>query len=216
MQASGGTAADTLEEARKRVLRQTSEAHACVEPGDYADLAERHPHVRQADAQRTWSGTWPGMTVHLLSETGDAPSQDALNEVAALLNEHRRIGVRVDVHPAAVVHLDMDFRVVLSSDVPESTMRRRLMKALGAESSNEIGLFHPDNWGLGQDVYEAPVVRCLADLAGVEWLETIRFQRRDSSNHAAHKGVISIQPHEVARIDTASIHIELEVRDVSK
>lgn len=216
MPATGGTAPDTLEEARMRVLRQTSDAHACVDPSDYADLAERHPHIRQADAQKTWSGTWPGMTVHLLSETGGSPSEDALHEVAALLNAHRRIGVRVDVHPAAVVHLDMEFRVVLSSDVPESTMRRRLMQALGAQSSNEIGLFHPDNWGLGQDVYEAPVVRCLADLPGVEWLDTVRFQRRDGSNHASHSGVISIQPHEVARIDTASIHIDLEVRDAQK
>ena len=210
--ATGGTRPDTLEEARARVMRPHRSAHACVEPGDYAELATQHPHVRQATAQRSWAGTWPCMTVHLLSEASDAPSDQVLHEVRAELDIHRRIGVQVDVRPAAMVHVDIALKVVVDTTVPTPTVRRRILEALGAAPSPSKGLFHPSNWGMGQPVYEAPLIRRLSEIQGIQWLETLRFTRRDAPEGAPVSGVIAVESHEVVRIDGRSIAINMEVR----
>lgn len=212
MPATGGTRPDTLEEARARIMRPIRSAHACVEPSDYAELAAQHPHIRQAQAKRSWAGTWPCMTVHLLSESNDAPSDQVLQEIKTSLDTHRRIGVRVDVRPAAVVHVDISVHVVVDATVPEPTIRRRMLETLGSIPCSSKGFFHPSNWEMGQPVYEAPLVRCLSEIQGVRWLETVRFTRRDDPTEPQVKGLIDIQAHEVARIDSRSIQINLEVR----
>jgi hypothetical protein len=209
--AAGGSEPDTLGDARRRILRRGVEAYACVDLDDYKSLAETHPQVREASAVQGWNGTWPVVTVYVLPEHGDSPGHTMLEGVRSLMEKHRRIGVRVDVQPAGIVHLDLKLKVTVSDRLPRATVRNQILEALGLRPSVSMGLFSVSEWGLGRSVYESPVVRAVANVAGVKWSETIQFARRDTAGRMVEDGVILVQPHEVVRLDGNSIQLELEV-----
>ena len=214
--ASGGTAPDTMAMARRSVLQRKATVHACVEPDDYARLAETHPQVRQASAVQSWSGTLPVMTVHILPEHGNSAPDSVLADLMTLMERHRRIGVRVEVQNAHVVHVDVALKIMVSNRLPMATIRKRIFEVIGARSSLASGVFSADKLGLGQSAYEAPMVRAVCAVDGVKWSETVCFQRRDQSGRFMQEGVILIQPHEVARMDGGGLQLVLEVQNESQ
>jgi hypothetical protein len=209
--AAGGSEPDTLGDARRRILRRGVEAYACVDLDDYKSLAETHPQVREASAVQGWNGTFPVVTVYILPEHGDSPGHAMVEDVRSLMEKHRRIGVRVDVQPAGIVHLDLRLKITVSDRLPLATVRNQILEALGLRPSASMGLFSVSAWGLGRCVYESPVVRAVANVPGVKWSETTQFERRDTAGRMVEDGVILVQPHEVARLDGSSIQLELEV-----
>jgi hypothetical protein len=209
--ATGGCNAQSLEAARQHLLNGRPPGRACVDPEDYATLAASHPQVREARAVESWGGSWPVVTVHILPEHGDRTPDELRVRLQRRIDAHRRIGVQVDVRAAVVVHVDISLKLKVSPKRPLSAIRKQVMSAIGLGLTPFGGYFHSAKWGFGRPVYDAPVIRMLSELDGIEWVEELSISRRDNAESVETPGVIAVRAHEVIRLSRDGLRLVLEV-----
>ena len=85
------------------------------------------------------------------------------------------------------------------SDVEQAIQRRFSNKVLPC---GRLGLFHPDNYTFGQDVYLSRLYAEAQGVDGVSWVRATRFREQDRPETCALVSeVLSIGRLEVARMD---------------
>ncbi|MER6556446.1 baseplate J/gp47 family protein [Streptomyces sp. NPDC001027] len=209
MPARGGADPESVEQVRQWAPQAFRVQQRAVTDDDYAEVAGRHPQVRQADATRRWTGSWYTETVTVERTGGLIPDQHFRRQVGSHLERYRMAGEDVRVAAAVPVALDIVITVQVAPGHPRGEVKRALQDVFtaGQRSDGTPGFFHPDRFDLGAPVHLSQVVEAAMGAHGVLWVDTDdtppkpnRFGRwgRPPAGEI-RQGRIPIGRHEVAR-----------------
>ncbi|MCI0538553.1 MAG: putative baseplate assembly protein [Verrucomicrobiales bacterium] len=203
--ARGGVEPETLEEVRQNAPQAFRTQQRAVTLDDYVAMAHRcDPHLQSGAATSRWTGSWHTvfLTVdRLAGRTADAAYEESLR---ACLEKFRMAGHDLEVDLPRPVPLELEMHVCIHpgyfrNDV-KSALLDRFSNRLLADGSK--GVFHPDNFSLGQTVFLSPFYEAAQSVAGVASVEITRFQRQDNpTDEHLDSGKLELDRLEVARLD---------------
>ena len=175
-----------------------------VTPADYAAVAQRHPEVQRAAATRRWTGSWYTMFITVDRRGGAEVDGDFQDEMRAHLERFRLAGHDVAVDSPRFVPLDLLLRVCVAPGFFRADVERALLEVFGSGGggARPRGFFHPDLLTFGQPIHLSAVVAAAMEVAGVQWVRPVRFQRwgRPAAGELA-AGRITFGRLEIARLD---------------
>jgi hypothetical protein len=203
----GGTEPQPIAEVKLFApLALRKELQRAITADDYAQLVQRDfkDNVQRAAARLSWTGSWYEAKVSVDPFGAEEVGQDVRDAIKCRLGRFRRIGHDVIVTSAQYVSLDIEMRVC----VLPHYLRGHVEAALLEVFSNRVlpggkrGFFHPDNLTFGDGIYLSRLVAAAQAVTGVESVTVTRLQRLDvGDNGELGKGVLSLGPLEVARLD---------------
>jgi hypothetical protein len=173
---------------------------------DYATLVMRDfpVEVQRAAATLRWTGSWYEVLVAVDARGSATAGQALLDKIAGHLYRFRRMGHDLAVQAAHQVPLDL----VLDVCVLPHYLRGHVKSALLDLFSNrllpdgQLGFFHPDNLTFGQGIYLSTLVAAAQAVTGVESVTVKKLERLyEGPNGEIEKGVLTLGPLEVARLD---------------
>ncbi|MET0494518.1 MAG: putative baseplate assembly protein [Actinoplanes sp.] len=176
--ATGGADPEAVERVRQWAPARLSVVERAVTNRDHAELAARHPGVRQAVSGRRWTGSWHTDVVSVQPAAGPA-DPGLLASVAAHLEGYRMAGGDLRVAPAVGVPLDIVLTVHLRGGYVPADVKRALAVRFSAAPG---GFFDPGAFGFGEPVVLSRVIAAAMGVPGVARVETgpgggHRFQR---------------------------------------
>jgi hypothetical protein len=221
MPAMGGISPESMADVKfmaphafRRVLERAITAE------DYAALVMRDfkAQVQRAAATLRWTGSHVEVAVAIDPLDTVAAPETLLAEIEDHLYPYRRINHDPRVVPAQYVPLKLVLNVCVSHD----HLRGHVKAALLARFSNRrlvdgtLGFFHPDNLTFGQDVFPSEIVAVAQAVPGVANVVVAKLHRQfEPSDEALDKGVLSLKPVEIARLDNDANYPENGVLELN-
>jgi predicted phage baseplate assembly protein len=174
-----------------------------VTTDDYAQKAERHPQVQQAEATMRWTGSWRTVfvTVDPFAKDRDTVFDPAL---PVQLEPYRMAGHDLQIDTPRYVPIEIDVEVCAKRGYFRSEVKRALAEVLGSRvlADGRKGVFHADNFTFGQPVYLSRIYAAAYAVDGVESVKITRFQRQGTPDLAAlQTGKLEFSRLEIARLD---------------
>lgn len=203
--ASGGSDAESLAQARLLAPGAfRAQLMRAITADDYARIAERDTRVQRASAELVWTGSWYEADV-ALDPYGQVSADAALiAQSQAALERVRRMGHDLHVETAVYVPLDLALEVCALPGYERGAVEAALLERFGAgrRRDGELGYFHPDRLGFGQNLRVSALVAEAMAVAGVECARVTRLQRLYcASNRELEDGVLRLGAHEIPRLD---------------
>jgi hypothetical protein len=210
--AEGGSEPETLTHAKIHAPRASRRQRRAVTAADYARVAEEHPRVQRAVANRRWTGSWYTVFVSV-DPVGRHDLGEALERSLRDRIEIRRLaGHDVEIERPLYVPLDLALVVCVEPDHYASDVEQRLLRIFGSGvlPDGTPGFFHPDRFSFGTPVHLSRIIARAMQVAGVRWIGTelagfpeAGFLRRlrDQSVDYAPDGVLTVDRREVVRLD---------------
>jgi hypothetical protein len=202
--ASGGTEPESISSVRNQAPYALRTQLRAVTADDYARITTRFPGVQSAAATLRWTGSWRTVFVTVELFGGGALTAADRTRIAALLEPYRMAGHDLQIEAPVSVALDVAMRVDVKPDYFRADVAQALAQVFGSRvlPNGKLGLFHPDNFRIGQDVYASPLYATAMTIDGVAAVQLTRFQRRDRPGRTAlDSGVLAIGRLEVARLE---------------
>jgi hypothetical protein len=175
-----------------------------VTTDDYASLAAALPGVQSAAATMRWTGSWRTVLVTLDPFGGGAPDAATQARLAQSLESLRMAGHDLQIEAPIAVPLEIAMQVTARPEYFRGDVENALAAVFSSRvrPDGRLGLFHPDNFRIGQDVYSSPLYAAAMAIDGVASVQITKFQRRDEPGRAAlDAGVLPIGRLEVARLE---------------
>lgn len=184
---TGGTDAESIDDAFRRVKRDLRTPYRTVTREDYEYVATHTPGLRFGRAtalveEVEGAGVDDvGITVVVvpyapLSQPRPEPSEGFLDAVSRHVDRHRLVTDRVTVEAPEYVDLSFDVDVQTSGWIPESRVRGAIESRLN-EYVHPVGGFEGDGWPFGRPLYREELP---AMLERIEFVDHVR----DVSVHA--------------------------------
>ena len=193
--AGGGSAPETIEEAKLLAPEAYRDLRRAITVEDYAKLSNG-PDVQRALATlgRGTEG-WRQITV-AVDPLGKAEADaKTLQKVEQRLFPFQRMGHEVRASKAEFVPLLIEIEVHVLPGFLRSHVRTALLAALGS-------LFHPDNLSFGTPVRLSSILAKARGVSGVEDLIVKKFERLDGALAGGiDTGILDIGPRQIARLD---------------
>jgi predicted phage baseplate assembly protein len=203
--AQGGTAPEPLSEVRLFApFAFRSELQRAVTADDYAQLARLHPQVQRAAGISRWMGSWYEVQVMIDPLGMEEADESLLNEIQARLYKYRRMGHDLKVIKAGYVPLDIKMTVCVKPDYLRGHVEAALLDVFSNRllSNGKSGFFYPDNLSFGEGIYLSQLISAAQAVDGVASVEVTKLQRYgELPNYEIENGILSLGPHEVARLD---------------
>jgi hypothetical protein len=221
--AAGGVDPEPVAEAKLRAPHAfRTRIERAVTAADYAEIAERHPHVQRAAAELVWTGSWYEADVALdpyERVARDEGRVDALlAEVASSLERVRRIGHDLHVERATEVPIDLALEACALPGHERGHVLAALLRTFGSGTlaGGSPAYFHRDRLTFGTPLRLSHIVATAQAVPGVECVRVVRLQRAfEGPNGEIEAGLLPLAPHEIARLDGDPDHPErgtLEIR----
>ena len=203
MSAAGGVEPEDIEAARRDAPEAFRTQERAVTPADYAAVTERRADVQRAAATFRWTGSW--YTVFVTADRFGGADVDApfATRLRDYLERFRMAGYDLDVRAPRYVPLDVALHLCVKPDYLRSDVVRAVQRVLsaGVLSDGTLGVFHPDNFSFGDDVYLSRIVAAAQAVPGVDSVRVDRFQRRANPDPTSlDAGVIPIGEFEIAQL----------------
>ena len=208
MPASGGTEPEPIEQVRQFAPQAFRVQERAVTDEDYAAAAALDPRVQRAVGTRRWTGSWYTEYVTVDRQGGTGADAAFCAELAAELEPYRMAGSDVVVQPPVYVPVDIGLTVCVAPGYFRGTVKAALIQTFSTRDlpGGGRGFFQPGNFTFAQPVYLSAVVAAAMAVAGVAWVEVVRFQRSGqppAGELAA--GLIAMDRLEVARCDSEAV-----------
>jgi predicted phage baseplate assembly protein len=202
--ATGGFDSETAEQIRRRAPAAFETQERAITMEDYADIAERDPRVREAVADLRWTGSW--YTVFLAADAKGCAdlTKGEQRTLRRFVDRYRLAGQDLEIRNPQFVSLLIELTVCVDPAYFRANVEKMLMQVLGSEDmpDGRKGLFVPDTFAFGQDVYLSPIYKAARSVPGVTSVSATVFRPQDSNdNSSVDTGVIPIGPLQIARMD---------------
>jgi hypothetical protein len=188
---------------------RTTQFRAVTED-DYAEVATRHPAVRNAIARFRWTGSWHTVFIAIDPPGGRATS-DLLREVADHVAGFALAGYDVRIAPPRDAPLDIQIEVCVDRGHFREDVGEAVADVLtsGRRRDGAPGFFHPDRFTFGQPLHISRLYATVAAVEGVESVVATRFAPLTSDDAEAERrtrdnladGAIRIAPMRILRLD---------------
>lgn len=193
--ASGGRAAESLENALLRGPQELHSLKRAVTAGDFELVAMRHPGVVDRAKAFTQAALWrhaaPGtVEVRLVPHVPDGAdgarpvtrdvlqaqqTDDALRRIRAVLDERRPLGTACDVRWARCKEVAVEARVVVHREEDPKAVEQRLRKRLNLIVNPLRTALRPQGWPFGEPLRAFHVYETVRSEPGVSYVEGIQF-----------------------------------------
>lgn len=204
MPARGGIAPQSVDAVRRAAPNAFRTQERAVTPADYAEVTERLAGVQRAAASLRWTGSWHTVFVTVDRDGGDPLIADFSRAVVEHLDRYRMAGHDLEINDPVFVSLEIDLLVCVKAGYFRSDVQRGLLNVLsrGTRADGTRGLFNPDNFSFGQNVYLSPLYAAARTVAGVASVQVTRFQRAGQSDpKPLADGFMTLGRLEIARLD---------------
>jgi len=203
--ARGGLAPEAADDVRRLApTAYRGGLHRAVTADDYGRLAERDADVQRAAATLRWNGNRFVVRVALDPLGVETPSPALLERVVQSLERYRRIGHDVEAVPARYVPLDIAMSITVDRRYQVRPVHDAVLQAFGQGTlpDGTKAFFHPDNLSFGVGIDLSRLIERAQRVEGVESVRVTRMQRLFmGSNDELERGLLSIGPLEIARLD---------------
>jgi len=193
----GGTDPERAEAVRLYAPQAFRTQERAVTAEDYASMAQRHPDVQKAVATMRWTGSWQTVFISVDPKGGRPVNDNFETELRAFLEKYRMAGQDLEIDAPHYTPLDIALTVCLKPGYTKSAVKQALLEIFsnarfqdGRRGRPQSGLtggtptkrayrgfFHPDNLTFGQTIYLSQLIAEAMKVPGVEWVDTLRFQR---------------------------------------
>lgn len=171
---------------------------------DYASLAEGHSGVQRAAAVIRWTGSWHEVMVAIDPLGSVEADQELIDDIEAYLFKYKCMGHELVVKPAHYVPLSIEMTICVLPDYIRGHVEAELIDIFSNRvlADGRLGFFHPDRLTFGEGVYLSRLVAEAQAVSGVESVIVTKLERLfESPNHEIEKGVLPLDPLEIARLD---------------
>jgi hypothetical protein len=194
--ATGGTDPEPIDQVRLYAPQVVASEERAVTPNDYADVARRHPEVRDAWATARFTGSWRTISLTLQRRGGQPVDAGFKAELRAFLDGFRMMGQDLQISGPLYVPLDLAVQVTVTPRTFRSDAQAALLARLGVG-----GFFAPDYYSLGARIYLSELVAAAMQVPGVRIVEFTRFQRYGAASDAdLRQGFIGLLPRELPQV----------------
>lgn len=206
--ASGGIDPEPIEQVRLYAPQAFRSLQRAVTEADCAEIVQRFPGVSKALATRQWTGSWYTIFITVDRQGGllvDPAFERALEQ---FLEPYRLTGQDVKIESPRFVPLDLAFRVFVAPEYFQSQVKQALLEVLSDRvlDAGRLGFFHPDKFTFGQPVYLSQLIAIVMQVAGVQSVSPIRFQRLGvPSAGELEAGQIAFERLEIAMLNTRQL-----------
>lgn len=184
--------------------------HRAVTQEDYAEVAMRHPRVRNAVAQFRWTGSWHTVFVSI-DPAGGADLSTLAGDVEEHVASFALAGYDLRIVPPHYVPLDVELEICVDPAHFPADVAEAVHDALssGLQPSGSPGFFHPDRFTFGQPLRVSRLYAAVATVDGVESVIATRFARLAAGEAGAGRsteanlarGAIRPGPLKILRLD---------------
>jgi hypothetical protein len=185
------------------------------EPGAASPLPDlcRIPFqkLKGARAKFAWTGSWYEACVALDLLGADDPAAAPCAEVAAYLEQYRRIGHDLALQPPVYVALDVGLSICVKPSWQRGHVEAALIAALGPglRPDGARGLFDPDNLTFADAIHASRVIAAAQRVPGVMEAQLTRLTRfapgtpppTETPDLIPPDGALAIGAFEIARLD---------------
>jgi hypothetical protein len=202
--ATGGVAAESIEDVRRKAPFAFRSQARAVTPADYEALAGQHPDVQRAAAAFRWTGSWPTVLLTIDRQGGQPVDADFARAIRNFVEPFRLAGHDLEVNGPNFVSLEIAARVSVAADHFRSDVKAALLQLFssGVLPDGRRAVFNPDNFTFGQSVYLSPLYAAAQTIDGVLGIRIMTFQRQgQNSTEALVKGKLELGRFEIARLD---------------
>lgn len=204
MAAQGGTDPESIEQVRLYAPQAFRTQKRAVTPSDYAQMTESHPEVQKAVANQRWTGSWHTVFITIDRTGGREVDAEFETKIRDFIEPLRMMGHEIEIEAPRQVALDVAFTVCVKPEYLKSKVKEELLEIFSDSEliDGRLGLFHPDNFTFGQSVYLSRLVAAAMQVAGVTWVDPVRFQRW-GSQETKYSNVeeLTVGRLEIARLD---------------
>jgi len=205
--AKGGTPPEPLSEVKlfaPHTFRK--ELQRAITAQDYADIVMRDfpTRVQRAAATLRWTGSWYEVLVVIDPLGTETASVELLNAIAKHLYRYRRIGHDLVVKQVVYVSLDIAMTVCVQPDYLRGHVKAVLLDLFSNRilPNGQRGFFHPDNLTFGTGIPLSKLVAIAQAVPGVQSATVTKLQQFiEASNGEIERGILPLNPLEVARLD---------------
>jgi hypothetical protein len=194
MRAKGGADPVSTESARRAAPQAYRSIKPCVTPADYAEAAQRHPHVARAVARSRWTGGRSSIFLYV-QRLGDRALDERFRaRLADFLESYRVAGIDLEILDAQFVPIELALDIQVLPGHQTSIVRAALQQVF---SDREDGFFYADRWTFGQAVYQSQVIARAMAVPGVAQVVVEKFRRQGADQD---EDPISVGPLEIIRL----------------
>jgi len=213
--ATGGTERESLEEAKKRVIKELKEQERAVCPEDFERIARATPGLRVARAKAiplfspaSKSQAPAQVTVVVVpfsEEQKPVPSKGFLETVGRHLDAYRLITTEVHVIPPEYVKIMVYAVVVVSSGLDFNVQKvidelEGFLRPLDKKDGSRA-------WPFGRTVYKGDVYGLINKIEGVEYIKDLWLDAEGAEFKKELSGDIKIPPYALVYLGEHEIEV---------
>lgn len=189
---TGGTDAESLDEAFRRTKRDLRTPYRAVTRSDYEYLATHTPGLRFGRATALVDELHDGaddgaveVTVIVvpyvpLTQSRPTPSEGFLDAVQRHLDEHRLLTDRVTVQPPEYVGLTVEIEGQTNRWLSEANAQRAIESAI-SEYIHPIHGFEGDGWPFGRPLYSEEIRERIEAIEAIDLVREVSVRARGSA-----------------------------------
>ncbi|MCI0435112.1 MAG: putative baseplate assembly protein [Gemmatimonadetes bacterium] len=184
--ATGGTDPESTERVREIAPAAFRTQQRAVTPADHEEVARAAGGIQQARARPRWTGSWRTMLVTVDPEGGEVVAASVGERVLQHLDRYRMAGGDVAVRRPRYVPLEIELDVCVDPDFVAADVEVELRERLGTAlmSDGTRGLFHADNFTLGQPIWLSQVYGAVHAVEDISSVEVTVFRRLGDTGRA--------------------------------
>ena len=218
--ASGGTDAETLEQALHRAQKNLKKITRAVTSKDYEYLALHTPHCRVARAKALpgkyisptngWYSICPGtVTVLVLpkdNNNGEIDKNKFLEKVYKHLDDHRLLTTELFVRFPGWTKVSIKANVTVKPQFDENKINEEIKKELNRFLDPVKGGTEAKGWPFGRPVYRSEIYAVIREVDGVDYIENLELKKDDEE---FGKGDIHIPFYHLVEVEPDNYHITI-------
>jgi predicted phage baseplate assembly protein len=212
--ASGGRDLESRDHARRLAPAIFQKPLVAVTEADYRaaalefTLAGRKP-IQNAKANFRWTGSWLTLTLSIDPRGSEGSIDQLRGPLLAYLDTRRLAGYDLEIIGALYVPVDLALEFCLKPGFIPANVQQAIELALssGELPGGKKGLFHPDNFSFGDNLYVSRIFEAVMSVPGVESAQITRlsklhaaFPDRDRDRNL-QQGFLAVGADQIIRLD---------------
>lgn len=209
--ASGGAAAESVDEAMARAASELKQLTRAVTDADYEQLACRAPGLRVARAKALMleENAVTVVAVPYSDQPNPQPSSSFIDTIARHLDRYRLLTTRVRVMAPQYVKVMASVLVRAFSGYDSSVVTQAVEEALNRYLHPLEGGPHGSGWPFGRTVYLSELYALVDGVTGVDNVRRLQLFLISGSGQLDEQGNLTIAANALVYADQHEIEIEL-------
>ena len=187
--AVGGRSRERIETARLLAPATVQTQARCVTLPDYENVANRHPEVEEARAERQWIGTKQTVAVHVRRLYGKAIDRRFQHELEQFMLPFRIIGTDIQIREPEVIPVYLEINFTPFPHASRHAVYNALLRTF--DSTQVDGFFHPSHFSMGQALYRSQIMGAASVVSGVQTVYLNHFSTKSGDEQFVEE-IISV------------------------